>query len=222
MLKRLFLILLIYFLSEAQCKLVEIDSDSERIEGSSQKRKAQSQNYAETQDKKHVQNESVLDKEGKNLKEFIDDELRQIEGEDASKGQAETNNVVEVNIKSGPKPKVYQETKSNTAVEIKSAVIQFVNKNSAVHEHKKLNIGEEYEFERLKVILKKCFVTAPGEPICITAFLEIFELIGDSEASKSNRNYKKIFSGWMFSSKPSANTLENSNYDVKVENDANI
>lgn len=211
------------FFVEAQCELVEIDSDSEGIENSSQKTEFQYQNHNDAvRNKKYIQNEQEFQKVESGLQEFIDDELDKIENEETIKDTAETNNVVEVNIKSAPKQKAYQETKSNTAVEIKSAVIQFVNKNSAVHEHKKLNVGEEYKFERLKVILRKCFVTAPGEPICVTAFLEIFELVGDSESSDANGNYKKIFSGWMFSSKPSANTLENSNYDVKVESDANI
>ena len=137
--------------------------------------------------------------------------------DDSAEPTAKSNNVIEVNIEDDDDKQTDEKlAEQGAAIEVDSAVVQFLNKVSTVSTHQKIKVGEEHKFEQIKVVLRKCFVSAPGDPLCVTAYLDIWEY------SPKRAEYSKVFSGWMFSSQPSANTLENSNYDVKIENESDI
>ena len=77
----------------------------------------------------------------------------------------------------------------------------------------KITIEEDGEvfFGSLKIIADSCTKSPPEEPPENKAFLEIWDI-------KHDRESKKVFSGWMFSSNPSISALEHAVYDVWVIN----
>ena len=70
------------------------------------------------------------------------------------------------------------------------------------------NDGETF-FGSLKIIAHICKKSAPEEPLENKAFLQIWDI-------KYDKEHKKIFSGWMFSSSPSISALEHAVYDVWI------
>jgi len=75
----------------------------------------------------------------------------------------------------------------------------------------KLIIEDDGEifFGSLKIIAHTCTKSPPEDPPENKAFLEVWDI-------KYDRENKKIFSGWMFSSSPSISALEHAVYDVWI------
>lgn len=196
--KYLFIVVVLLNVYRLQAELVEINSDVT----------------------KSAVDASSHDKNDESVSSLVDDMAVDKFNNDNEQTE-KSENIVEINVEDDNVKKLdYEDHKTSSYIEIDSAIIQFLNQDSGVHEHKKLQVGQEYRFERLKVTLKKCFMSAPGEPLCVWAYLVIEELDNSVDYKNSKSKYKEIFSGWMSSSKPSANTLENRTYDVRVESDA--
>ena len=75
----------------------------------------------------------------------------------------------------------------------------------------KLIIEDDGEifFGSLKIIAHTCTKSPPEDPPENKAFLEVWDI-------KYDRENKKIFSGWMFSSSPSISAVDHAVYDVWV------
>ena len=70
-------------------------------------------------------------------------------------------------------------------------------------------IGSEVQFGRLRIKPRKCFQSPPEDPPESIAFLEISE-------TRENKEWIRLFSGWMFSSTPALSAMEHPVYDVWV------
>ncbi len=67
----------------------------------------------------------------------------------------------------------------------------------------------EIIFGTIKIGAKTCKKSPPEDPPENYAFIEIWDI-------KDGKEYKKVFSGWMFSSSPSISALEHAVYDVWI------
>lgn len=110
----------------------------------------------------------------------------------------------------------YEKHFDKAAIELDSVTVQVCQKSGVRTTQKKIFINEPYEFDNIKIILRKCFKSAPDKALCISAFLEVYERQTNQHNSESN--YNLIFSGWMFSSSQSVNSLEHHQYYIKIEN----
>ncbi|WGF86960.1 DUF2155 domain-containing protein [Marinivivus vitaminiproducens] len=64
-------------------------------------------------------------------------------------------------------------------------------------------------FGALQITVRSCMATPPTEPPESAAFLQIDEVVEDQAP-------RRVFSGWMFASSPSASAMEHPVYDVWV------
>ena len=88
-------------------------------------------------------------------------------------------------------------------------VVGALNKVSGKISKVVIEDDREISFETIKIVVRTCRKSSPDEPPENYAFIEIWDL-------KHNKENKKIFSGWMFSSSPSASALEHAVYDVWI------
>lgn len=72
-------------------------------------------------------------------------------------------------------------------------------------------VGEEVEWERLRIAVDACFARIGGRAPESSVFMRIFDKKIESEIGAS-------FSGWMFSSSPALSAMDHSRYDVWVLN----
>ncbi len=103
-----------------------------------------------------------------------------------------------------------------TALALDSATVQVCEKSGVRTIKKKIFVDEHFEFGDLKIVIKKCFRSAPDQNLCISAFVNVYEKRVDRYNSECS--YNLIFSGWMFSSSQSVNSLEHPRYYIKIEN----
>ena len=73
----------------------------------------------------------------------------------------------------------------------------------------KIEDNEETYFGTLKIIVSTCKASLPEDPPENSAFIQIWD-------KKFDKEEKKIFSGWMFSSSPSISAVDHAVYDVWV------
>lgn len=103
-----------------------------------------------------------------------------------------------------------------TALTLESATVQVCEKSGVRTIKKKIFVDEPFEFGDLKIVIKKCFRSAPDQNLCISAFVNVYEK--RVYRYNSECSYDLIFSGWMFSSSQSVNSLEHPRYYIKIEN----
>ncbi len=103
-----------------------------------------------------------------------------------------------------------------TALALNSATVQVCEKSGVRTIKKKIFVDEPFEFGDLKIMIKKCFRSAPDQNLCISAFVNVYEKRVDRYNSECS--YDLIFSGWMFSLSQSVNSLEHPRYYIKIEN----
>lgn len=112
-----------------------------------------------------------------------------------------------------------------------SGTFRFLNKVTGKYEEKILPLNQLYIFDdNLKIILRTCYrSSAQDEPENI-GFVQIVKDIKQSAPKTTlsipkdfgiseidtQHNYSLIFSGWLFSSSPSLNLLEDAIYDVSL------
>ena len=88
-------------------------------------------------------------------------------------------------------------------------ILGALNKVSGKISKIKIEDNDETYFGTLKIIVRTCKKSLPEDPPENSAFIQIWDM-------KIDKEDKKIFSGWMFSSSPSISTVNHAVYDVWV------
>ena len=88
-------------------------------------------------------------------------------------------------------------------------ILGALNKVSGKISKIKIEDNNETYFGTLKIIVKTCNKSLPEDPPENSAFIQIWN-------QKLDKEEKKIFSGWMFSSSPSISAVDHAVYDVWV------
>jgi len=96
----------------------------------------------------------------------------------------------------------YKEAHSTT-------VLGALNKVSGKISEIRAEDNNEIFFGTLKIIVRACKKSLPEDPPENSAFIQIWNI-------KFNKEEKKVFSGWMFSSSPSISAMNHAVYDVWV------
>ena len=89
------------------------------------------------------------------------------------------------------------------------SILGALNKVSGKISKIKIEDNNEMSFGTLKIIVRTCKKSLPEDPPENSAFIEIWD-------KKIDKEEKKIFSGWMFSSSPSISAVDHAVYDVWV------
>ena len=90
-----------------------------------------------------------------------------------------------------------------------TTVLGALNKVSGKISEIQAEDNNEIFFGTLKIIVRTCKKSLPEDPPENSAFIEIWD-------KKIDKEEKKIFSGWMFSSSPSISAVDHAVYDVWV------
>ena len=88
-------------------------------------------------------------------------------------------------------------------------ILGALNKVSGKISKIKIEDNNEIYFGTLKIIVRTCKKSLPEDLPENSAFIQIWN-------QKLDKEEKKIFSGWMFSSSPSISALEHAVYDVWI------
>ena len=88
-------------------------------------------------------------------------------------------------------------------------ILGALNKVSGKISKIKVEDNNEIPFGTLKIIVRACKKSLPEDPPENSAYIEIWD-------KKIDKEEKKIFSGWMFSSSPSISAVDHAVYDVWV------
>ena len=88
-------------------------------------------------------------------------------------------------------------------------ILGALNKVSGKISKIKIEDNDETYFGTLKIIVRTCKKSLPEDPPENSAFIQIWN-------QKFDKEEKRIFSGWMFSSSPSISALEHAVYDVWI------
>ena len=90
-----------------------------------------------------------------------------------------------------------------------SVNVQIIDKISGEVIIKKLKINEMFAFKRIRVVIRKCFVSPIDKPLNYIGFVEIYHI-------PYSKNIEKVFSNWMFTENITINMFEHPVYDVKI------
>ena len=104
----------------------------------------------------------------------------------------------------------YQDSNSEW-LDNKSAEFNALDKITARTKKLEISLNEEENLGSLIIILKSCQNRLPDYLPESAAYVEIFDLLNQSE-DKQNL----VFSGWMFSSSPAISALEHPIYDISL------
>ena len=104
----------------------------------------------------------------------------------------------------------YQDSNSEW-LDNKSAEFNALDKITARTKKLEISLNEEENLGSLTIILKSCQNRPPDYLPESAAYIEIFDLLNQSE-DKQNL----VFSGWMFSSSPAISALEHPIYDISL------
>jgi hypothetical protein len=88
------------------------------------------------------------------------------------------------------------------------AVIGILNKRNGIVQNVTLRPGQSARWKDVIVRLRACETTAPWEEEKLTgAFVQV-------DVQKPDRNWSRVFSGWLYKESPSLNVVEHPVYDV--------
>ena len=91
------------------------------------------------------------------------------------------------------------------------AVIALLNKRNGIVRDFTLKPGQAIRAKDALIRLRACDSTAPWETERLTgAFVQL-------DVQRFDRNWERVFSGWLYKESPSLNVVENSVYDVWVK-----
>lgn len=93
-------------------------------------------------------------------------------------------------------------------------VLRALDKVTATTQDYTVNVGESLEYGSLRVDVKHCEKRPPEDVPETFAFLQIYDAKLDGKGQKGKE--EKVFSGWMFSSKPAVSALDHGVYDIWV------
>ena len=92
------------------------------------------------------------------------------------------------------------------------AVLRLMDKVTGRVTKLNVQVGENLEFGKLNILVKKCFTRPPEEAPENKVFLTVFETTLKEEETQM----QLIFNGWMFSSNPALSSMEHPVYDIWV------
>ena len=92
------------------------------------------------------------------------------------------------------------------------ATIQVLNKITAKARYINIAVNSEAIVGTIRIKIKSCWRSSPYD------LLENKILLDIDEQKTGEKDYKNIFSGWMFSSSPGISSLEHAVYDVVAIN----
>ena len=104
----------------------------------------------------------------------------------------------------------YQDSNSEW-LDNKSAEFNALDKITARTKKLEISLNEEENLGSLIIILKSCQNRPPDYLPESAAYIEIFDLLNQSEEKQN-----LVFSGWMFSSSPAISALEHPIYDISL------
>ena len=88
------------------------------------------------------------------------------------------------------------------------AVIGILNKRNGITQSVALRPGQSVRWKDVIVRLRACEATAPWEAEKLTgAFVQV-------DVQRPDRNWQRVFSGWLYKESPSLNLVEHAVYDV--------
>ena len=90
-----------------------------------------------------------------------------------------------------------------------TTILGALNKVSGKISKIKVEDNDKMSFGTLKIVVRTCKKSLPEDPPENSAFIQIWDIKFDKEE-------KKFFSGWMFSSSPSISAINHAVYDVWV------
>lgn len=90
-----------------------------------------------------------------------------------------------------------------------SVNVQIIDKISGTVVIKKIGVNKPFAFKRIRVIVRKCFVSPVDKPLNYIGFVEIYHV-------PYSKNIEKIFSNWMFTENITINMFEHPVYDVRL------
>lgn len=90
----------------------------------------------------------------------------------------------------------------------RTAVLGILNKRNGIVQNVSLHPGQSIRWKDVIVRLRACEATAPWEEEKLTgAFVQV-------DVQQPDREWKRIFSGWLYKESPSLNVVEHPVYDV--------
>lgn len=90
-----------------------------------------------------------------------------------------------------------------------SVKVQILDKISGEVIIKKLKVNEMFAFKRIRIVVRKCFISPVDKPLNYVGYVEIFHI-------PYSQNIEKVFSNWMFTENITINMFEHPVYDVKI------
>lgn len=103
-----------------------------------------------------------------------------------------------------------------TPMEERVATLGVLNKRNGLSRDVELSPGESIRVGDVMVQLRACERTAPWETQELTgAFVRVFAR--DTDMGGEEREWRRIFSGWLFKERPALNVVEHRIYDVFVK-----
>lgn len=90
-----------------------------------------------------------------------------------------------------------------------SVKVQILDKISGEVIIKKLKVNEMFAFKRIRIVVRKCFISPVDKPLNYVGYVEIFHI-------PYSQNIEKVFSDWMFTENITINMFEHPVYDVKI------
>lgn len=107
-------------------------------------------------------------------------------------------------VRRAPPPQNVGETPMNERV----AVIGLLNKRNGIVQNLTMKPGQAFRVRDAIVRLRACETTAPWETPALTgAFVQL-------DVEQTNKQWKRVFSGWLYKESPSLNAVEHPVYDV--------
>lgn len=90
----------------------------------------------------------------------------------------------------------------------RTAVLGVLNKRNGIVQNVSLHPGQSIRWKNVIVRLRACEATAPWEEEKLTgAFVQV-------DVQQPDRQWKRVFSGWLYKESPSLNVVEDPVYDV--------
>ena len=121
-----------------------------------------------------------------------------------SKEEVPENGVVE----QAKLPPASQDTSGTTPMRDRIAVIGLLNKRNGIVRDITLKPGQSIRVKDIIVRLRACEATAPWEEEKLTgAFIQV-------DVQRTDKDWNRVFSGWVYKESPSLNVVEHPVYDV--------
>ncbi len=120
------------------------------------------------------------------------------------------------NIAGAPQPQIEVEDGLGTPLAERVATLGLINKRNNISREIQIKPGEARRIDDVIVRLASCERTPPWEnPPLTGAFVQV--LVLDRVDAQSEREWRRVFSGWLYKEAPAVNVVEHPVYDVWVK-----